>query len=152
MQNPQLNPWPFLGSNADVGATLEDVVLSHGGQVEDVDLSQNASLETAAIPIRHRATLQFYLENSGAAALTDFALLGKTHPLGEWVTLINSTAWNTLGNILIHRTTSAGNVPTLGASATATAKVDVRGLWAVKFQASCGTSTEVTIAGQLAAM
>ena len=151
MQNTQLNPWLFLGSNADVGAALEDIDLSQGGQLT-VDLAQGATLETAAIPVRNRATLQFYLENGGSAALTDFALLGKMHPLGEWVTLINTSTWNTLGNILIHRTTSAGNVHTLGAGATASAKVDVRGVWAIKFQASCGTSTEVAIAGQLAAM
>lgn len=152
MQNPQLNPWPFLGSNADVGSTLEDVVLSHGGQVEDVDLSQNASLETAAIPVRNRGLVQFYLENSGAAALTNFAILGKMHPLAEWVTLLSGTDWNAHGHILIHKTTSAGNISTLGAGATASAKVDVRGVWAVKFQASCGTTTEVAVAGQLATM
>ena len=151
MQNPQLNPWQFIGLNDTVGSSLEDIPLTQGGQL-DVDLSQGAVLETAAIPVRNRATLQFYLENSGAAALTDFALLGKMHPLGQWVTLINTNTWNTLGNILIHSTTSAGNVHTLGAGATASAKVDVRGVWAIKFQASCGTSTEVTIAGQLAAM
>lgn len=151
MQNPQLNPWQFFASNLDVGASLEDITLSQGGQLE-TDLSQGATLETAAIPVRHRSTLQFYTANGGAAALTDFALLGKTHPLGPWVTLINGATWNTLGNILIHRTTSAGNVPTLGAGASASAKVDVRGLWAVKFQASCGTTTELDIAGQLAAM
>lgn len=151
MQNPQLNPWLFFASNADVGASLENIAVSQGGQTE-IDLSQSATIDSAAIPVRHRATLQVTIENAGAAALTDFALLGKTHPAGEWMTLISSTAWNTLGNILIHRTTSTGNVPTLGASATATAKVDVRGLWAVKFQASCGTSTEVTVYGQLAAM
>jgi len=151
MHNPQLNPWLFLGSNADVGSTLEDITLSHGGQAE-VDLAQGALLETAAIPVRNRSTLQLYLENSGAAALTGFALLGKMHPLGEWVTLIDSSTWNTIGNILIHKTTSTGNIATLGAGATASAKVDVRGVWAVKFQASCGSSTEVAIAGQLAAM
>ena len=152
MQNPQLNPWPFLATNSDVGTTLEDVVLSHGGQVEDVDLSQNASLETAAIPVRNRGLVQFYLENSGAAALTNFALLGKTHPVSEWVTLLSGTDWNSHGHILIHKATSAGNVSTLAAGATAIGKVDVRGMWAVKFQASCGTSTEVAIAGQLATM
>ena len=151
MQNPQLNPWQFFASNEDVGASLEDITLSQGGQLE-TDLSQGATLETAAIPVRHRSTLQFYTANGGAAALTDFALLGKMHPLGPWVTLINGATWNTLGNILIHRTTSAGNVPTLGAGASASAKVDVRGLWAVKFQASCGTTTELDICGQLAAM
>lgn len=151
MQNPQLNPWQFIASNADVGSTLEDIPLTQGGQAT-TDLAQGAALETAAIPVRNRATLQLFLKNAGSAALTDFALLGKTHPTGEWMTLINTTTWNTLGNILIHRTTTAGNVSTLAASAKATAKVDVRGLWAVKFQASCGTSTEVTIAGQLAAM
>jgi len=151
MQNPQLNPWQFIASNADVGSTLEDIPLTQGGQATS-DLSQGATLETAAIPVRNRATLQFYLENDRSASLTDFALLGKMHPLGEWVTLINTNTWNTLGNILIHRTTSAGNVSTLAASATASAKVDVRGVWAIKFQASCGSSTEVTIAGQLAAM
>lgn len=151
MQNPQLNPWQFYASNEDVGASLEDITLLQGGQLTN-DLSQGAIIETAAIPVRNRATLQFFCVNGGSAALTDFALLGKTHPLGEWVTLINGATWNTLGNILIHRTTSAGNVPTLGAGASGSAKVDVRGLWAVKFQASCGTSTEVAIAGQLAAM
>jgi len=151
MHNPQLNPWLFLGSNDDVGSTLEDITLTHGGQLEG-DLAQGAVLETAAIPVRNRSTLQLYLENSGSAALTGFALLGKMHPLGEWVTLIDSSTWNTIGNILIHKTTSTGNIATLGAGATASAKVDVRALWAVKFQASCGSSTEVTIAGQLAAM
>lgn len=151
MQNPQLNPWIFGGVNAAVGSVLEDIELSQGGQTE-TDLSQGATIETAAIPVRHRATLQLYLGNDGAAALTDFALLGKMHPLSDWVTLINGATWNTLGNILIHRTTSAGNVPTLGAGAYASAKVDVRGLWAVKFQASCASSTEVNVVGQLAAM
>jgi len=151
MHNPQLNPWLFLGSNDDVGSTLEDITLTHGGQLEG-DLAQGEVLETAAIPVRNRSTLQLYLENSGSAALTGFALLGKMHPLGEWVTLIDSSTWNTIGNILIHKTTSTGNIATLGAGATASAKVDVRALWAVKFQASCGSSTEVTIAGQLAAM
>jgi hypothetical protein len=151
MQNPQLNPWQFGGSNDAVGASLEDITLLQGGQLIS-DLSQGATIETAAIPVRHRSTLQLFLSNDGSAALTDFALLGKMHPLGDWVTLINGATWNTLGNILIHRTTSAGNIPTLGASATASAKVDVRGLWAVKFQASCGTSTEVNVSGQLAAM
>ena len=151
MQNPQLNSWQFIGLNDTVGSSLEDIPLTQGGQL-DVDLSQGAVLDTAAIPVRNRATLQFYLENTGSAALTDFALLGKMHPLGQWVTLINTNTWSTLGNILIHRTTSAGNVHTLGAGATASAKVDVRGVWAIKFQASCGTSTEVAIAGQLAAM
>lgn len=151
MQNPQLNPWQFFASNDDVGASLEDITVFQGGQVT-TDLALGATLETAAIPVRHRSTLQLYLENGGSAALTDFALLGKMHPIGSWVTLISGATWNTLGNILIHRTTSAGNVPTLGAGASASAKVDVRGLWAVKFQASCGTSTEIGIAGQLAAM
>lgn len=151
MQNPQLNPWQFIASNGDVGSTLEDIPLTQGGQATS-DLSQGATLETAAIPVRNRATLQLFLKNAGEPALTDFALLGKTHPTGEWMTLINTTTWNTLGNILIHRTTSAGNVPTLGAGASASAKVDVRGVWAIKFQASCETSTKVTIAGQLAAM
>jgi hypothetical protein len=152
MQNSQLNPWQFGGVNADVGVTLEDIPLTQGGQNTLIDLAQDATLETAAIPVRHRATLQVFMTNAGAAALTDFALLGKIHPTGDWVTLISGAGWNTLGNILIHRTTSTGNVSTLGAAATATAKIDVRGVWAVKFQASCGTTTAVIISGQLAAM
>jgi hypothetical protein len=59
MHNPQLNPWLFLGSNDDVGSTLEDITLTHGGQLEG-DLAQGAVLETAAIPVRNRSTLQLY--------------------------------------------------------------------------------------------
>lgn len=135
-----ITPVNFAGQNDDVGAAAEDIDVAGGGDLDS----------PPTILVRHYSTLQMEVQNTGAA-LTDFFMLGKSHSGGQWRTMLSGADWNTLGNILIHRRTTAGNLSTLGSGAAASIKVDIRGLYAVKFQASCGTATDVLIGGQLAA-
>ena len=90
------------------------------------------------VGIENGGTLLAFEILNGATTLTDFALLGKAHSGGEFVTLLNSTGWDTVAGILKHK---VGTLKTLANAARGMAYVDIGPLYSIKFQASVAAST-----------
>ncbi len=87
------------------------------------------------------------VENSGANALTAFLLQVKSSPTdAAYTTLLATTGWDTAAVRLIDKT---GTLKTLAGGATGLALINVSGLYSVKFRASAGTATTLTVTGQM---
>ena len=132
--NSELEPQLFSRSNAAIGNALEDI---------DVPLN---SSQPAEIILRSGFTkISMEVKNTGAAALTDFALLVKAHETGDWVSAVAD--WTAVGDILKFK---SANVNTLGAGLTALLLLDMGGSpYAIKFQGRCGTTTSAVARGSL---
>ena len=90
--------------------------------------------------------LWFQVVNTGVN-LTGFSLLGKVHTDGAYVTLLTTTGWDSVAGLLKF---VSGTIKTLANAATGHAYVDIGPLYAIKFQASVGSSTtSVAIKGGL---
>lgn len=79
---------------------------------------------------------------NGATTLTDFALLGKLHVDGAEITLLSSTGWDTVGNMLLVKN---GTLKTLANATRGSAWVYFGGLYSLQFQASVASSTTTPI-------
>tara|TARA_R100001244_G_scaffold123764_1_gene93481 strand:- start:4478 stop:4882 length:405 start_codon:yes stop_codon:yes gene_type:complete len=119
-------------TNAAVGTTIEDIGET-GNTTPEVNLGGGYS----------RVAVQ--ITNTGANALVNFALLGKTHPDATWENVIITTAWATVAERLL---SFIGAPHILAASAVASALINVEGLHQIKFQADADTGgSGVTIKG-----
>lgn len=88
--------------------------------------------------------LVFQAANTHASnALTAFKLQVKVSSSGDWITLLETTGWDTVAGILKHK---VGTLKTLAAVTTGMARVDITGVWAFRFLAS-GTDVPLAIKG-----
>jgi hypothetical protein len=129
-------PIRFSLSNTAVGATLEDI---SGYQVNDIN---PARPDLGALDSSEFLTAE--IKNTGSAALTNFVVMVKTHPEGAWITAITGAGWATASNFL---NIASSGLNTLAAGATGWIRLSTTGFFSVKFQASCGTTTSLTIKG-----
>lgn len=124
--------------NAAVGSTLEDI--------EGFTANANSD-STAKLPVQGKGEyMTAEIANTGAV-LTNFVLLGKTHTDGAWVTLVTGAGWATAGNLL---DIASSGLNTLADAATALIRIKTGGFVAMKFQASCATTTSLTVKGTIA--
>lgn len=107
-------------------------------------VTTSTDVGTALQPEGRATDLLFEAYNSGGTnALTAFILYGKFHSAGEWIQLLAGTDWDSAAGLLKFK---SGTLKTLGTTTRGAARVDVTGLWALKFVAS-STSTPLAIKG-----
>jgi hypothetical protein len=105
-----------------------------------------ASLTTLAEILAHGEAeyLIIDVENTGAAALTEFQVQVKGSPEGTYQALLSTFA--AAGAVLLFVSSTPA---TLAAAGKATIIVRVNIAYAVRLQAKCGTSTTATVRGIL---
>jgi hypothetical protein len=94
---------------------------------------------------RSRSLVNVEIHNSGAAALTAFVVQVKDHPEGEWYQLLAAYADTSKTVRYV-----VGAPATLAGGAKAHIGLLVNAPVAIRFRATCGTSTTVLIYGNAA--
>lgn len=115
-----------------------------GGSLANAAVTTMEDISPEMILNGRGTSLTFQIANTGAA-LTGLQLVAKVRESDSYVAVLAGTAWNTVAGILRHEFTSAGDLNTLGSGASGGAIVELGPWYAVKLQASCGTTTATSV-------
>ena len=107
--------------------------------------STAATIGTAIVIRGWQSVVNLEIENSGSAALTDFLIELQDHPDGEFYDFLSGTDYATGTDDMLFCTSTVPN--TLAASGKAHVIFRTWSAYAMRFQATCATTTTVKVRG-----